>query len=321
MYSILDHVGNTPLIKLEQDKVSVNVFSKLEYFNPTGSVKDRAASYVIGKLLDIGEINQSTTIIESSSGNFGIALSTFCKHYGLPFYCVIDSNILPMNEMLIREFSTKVIKVTDPDPYGGYLVNRIKEVQRLITDLPNSYWINQYGSLQNAEAYESLAIELSEQIEKIDYVFMGVSSGGTITGVSKKMKELNPNVKIIAVDIVGSIIFGGKPQKRYIPGIGSSMVPNILKDAQIDEVVYVSEATTVKVCRQLLSEQSLFVGGSSGSVYAAIHSYFHERNYANQPNVVAIFPDRGDRYYDSIYNQSWCKEKMEMECGADVVLK
>jgi len=286
--------------------VYLNVYAKLEFYNPTGSVKDRAASYIIKKLLDKKEIDQETTLIESSSGNFGISLAAYCKKYGLKFIAVIDPCISPINEILIRSLAAKVIKVEVPDGSGGYLLNRIKKVKELVSEIDNSYWVNQYGNPYNAEAYYyTLGKEICDKLENIDYLFMGISSGGTITGVSNCVKERVPLAKVIAVDIVGSVIFGHPPKKRYIPGIGSSMVPDILKDAKIDDVVMIDEVSTIKMCHELLEKHCIFAGGSSGSVMAAIKKYFSGKKINKKINLVTIFPDRGERYTDTIYNQIW----------------
>jgi len=304
----LEKVGNTPMVQLQVPELSsVNIFAKLEFYNPTGSVKDRAASYIIKKLFEIKEIDKDTTLIESSSGNFGIALSAYCKKNDLEFIAVVDPCISPINEFLIKSFGAKVIKVNVPDCNGGYLLTRIKKVKELINEIDNSYWVNQYGNPYNAEAYyHSLGNEICDQMENIDYIFMGVSSGGTITGVSNKIKEKLPHARVIAVDIIGSVIFGYPPHKRYIPGIGSSMVPEILKKAKIDDVVMIDELSTIKMCHELLNKYYIFAGGSSGSAFAAIKKYFTGKNLNRKVNVVTVFADRGERYADTIYNEEWC---------------
>lgn len=137
---------------------------------------------------------------------------------------------------------------------------------------------------------------------------MGVSSGGTISGVSRRIKEKFPHAKIIAVDIYGSVIFGGKPHKRYIPGIGSSMVPSILSEAMIDDVVIVDEESVIQACYELLDENIIFAGGSSGSVYCAVKKYFHDKKFSRRPKVVSVFADRGERYSNTIYNDCWATE-------------
>lgn len=312
---ILENVGNTPLREFVVPELPlINLFIKLEGCNPTGSVKDRPAHFILKKELENGTINAETLIIESSSGNLGIALASYCKKFGLRFCCVIDKNISPFNETILRSLCPEVIKITEPDENGGYLLNRIRKISELKRQIKNGYWVNQYANPYNAEAhYKTLGVELCQQLKKIDYVFVGVSSGGTVTGLSRRMKEEHPETKIIAVDSWGSVIFGGAPQKRYIPGIGSSMVPSILKEAKIDEVVSVTEDAAIRACRDFKKKHSMLIGGSSGSVFAAIKKYFADKKNDDKPNIVAIFADRGERYMDTIYNDAWCMAKFNLK--------
>lgn len=306
--NVFEMVGHTPIISLKGTGLdNINLFVKLEGGNPTGSHKDRGAQYIIDKIIDEKKINKDTLILESSSGNYGIALSAYCRYKGLKFYCVIDPNISETNEMLIRKLSSIVIKVTQRDINGSYLLTRIEKIHELIQENPNSYWINQYANEYNSEAYfNTLGIEMCNEVPDIEYIFIGVSSGGTITGISRKVKEIYPNAKVIAVDIVGSVIFGGKAQKRYIPGIGSSRIPEILKLALVDEVILIDEKDVVKECNNLLLEHNLFVGGSSGAIFAAIKRYFKDKKFKRYPNVVTLFADRGDRYSNTVFNEEWC---------------
>ena len=259
--NILEMVGNTPLVRFSFDVQSckINLFAKLEYFNPTGSVKARAANYILKRLLEEGIITPNTTIVESSSGNFGVALSAYCKYRQLPFVCVVDPFLSPYNQMLMDYYGAKMVRVEKPDANGGYLISRLEKVQELLKDIDDIYWINQYGNPLNAHAYyETLGQEVYDSLEALDYAFIGVSSGGTITGLSQRLHEDYPLIQVMAVDVEGSAIFGGPSKKRVIPGIGSSIVPDILKQACIDEVVKVSEQDTVLVCMELLREHFLF---------------------------------------------------------------
>ena len=305
--NILDNVGNTPMVRINVEELPhINLYSKLEFYNPTGSVKDRAAYFILNKLLALKEINKDTTIIESSSGNFGVALSAYCRKLGLKFICVVDPCISPINDMLIRSSGALVIKVEKPDENGGYLLTRIRKVKSLLQEIENTYWVNQYANPYNAEAYTmTLAEEICESVERLDYIFLGISSGGTITGVSQRIKEKFPASKVVGVDIVGSVIFGHPPKKRYIPGIGSSMVPEILKHALIDDVVMMDEISTIKMCHELLEKYNIFAGGSSGSAYGAVKRYFTGKTFDTVKNVVTVFPDRGERYVDTVYNETW----------------
>ncbi len=325
--NILNKVGNTPVVSLPiASEPNLNVFAKLEFYNPTGSVKDRAACYILNRLLNEGSITKNTTIIESSSGNFGVALSAYAKLKGLKFICVIDKTTLPVNEMLIRQQGAEVICISEPDEYGGYLLNRLKKVKEIVKATEDIYWINQYSNPLNARAYyNSLGNEICLEAprQRLDYLFMGVSSGGTITGVSQKVKERFPESKIVAVDVEGSVIFSGKAHKRFIPGIGSSLRPSILDDAKIDDVVHVNEKETMQACRELLENHNLYAGGSSGSVFAGVKKYF-EKNQAYTPvNIMCVFADKGERYISTIYNEEWCKMVKEYNAqnvGQETVL-
>ncbi|AKF95956.1 2,3-diaminopropionate biosynthesis protein SbnA [Brevibacillus laterosporus] len=299
-----NQIGNTPLIRLEHDKL--NLFAKLEFHNLMGSVKIRPAFYILKKAIENGEINQHTTVVESSSGNFGVALASLCKRLRIKFIPIIDPNINFGYEKILRAMSYDVVKVTDRDTTGGYLISRVKKVKELCEQIEHSYWTNQYSNPNNGYAhYYGLGKELADHFDKLDYAFIGVSSGGTISGVSKRLKEKFPNIKIIAVDSEGSVIFGQKPKKRYIPGLGSSIVPQNAQDALIDEVIHVAENNTVEGCHKLFEDHAIFAGGSSGTSYYAINQYFQEKKLIEKVNVVFLCPDSGSPYVDTIYNNEW----------------
>ena len=306
--SVLDNHGNTPIVNMFlESNQNVNLYLKLEMYNPTGSVKDRAASYIIKKLLSEKVITQQTILIESSSGNFGVSLAAYSKLHNMKFICVVDPNITSRNEKMIKLYGGAIDKVLVPDAAGGYLLSRINRVMEYLQQYNDIYWINQYENILNSEAYKnSLGVEIC-QVDHIDYVFIGVSSCGTITGVSQKVKEQFPNSKIIAVDIDGSVIFGGTPKKRVIPGIGSSKIPKIIEQAIIDDVVYVNEEQTILMCHNLMHKYNLCCGGSSGSVFSAVNKYFEKMDLKKKVNVVAIMADRGECYLDQIYNTEWCR--------------
>lgn len=291
------------MIKLENPQI--NLYVKLEYHNLMNSVKARAAFYILRSAIERGEITKESTIIESSSGNFAVALATLCKFIGLKFIPVIDPNINSSYENFLRNISYDVIKVTERDFTGGFLLTRLQKVQELIKNT-SLFWTNQYNNPDNFYAhYYGIGAELARDFDKLDYVFVGVSTGGTISGISNRLKEKFPNIKIVAVDTKGSIIFGDKPKKRYIPGIGASIVPGLVQRAIIDEVVHVPELMTVKGCHELLSKHAIFAGGSSGTSYYAIQKYFQNKNLALKPNVVFLCPDNGQAYTSTVYNPEW----------------
>src|SRR3989442_308034 len=252
----------------------MDLFAKLEYVNPFGSIKDRSAYWILKRAAERREVCEETTVIESSSGNFAAALAAFTRLVGLKFIPVIDPKISSTYESFLRRMCPKVVKVQDLDDTGGYLKTRLEMVKHLCATVPNPYWPNQYGNLDAMEAhYELTAGEICADFDSLDYVFIGVSTAGTIAGVSRRLKEHYPNIRVIAVDTEGSAIFGGAPRKRHIPGIGSSIVPQLLAHAKIDDVVLIFERETVEACQELLTSHGLFVGGSSGTAFAAVKQY------------------------------------------------
>src|SRR5215510_1220279 len=214
----------TPHVRLDVE--GMNLFAKLEYVNPVGSIKDRAAYWILKRAAERGEICDGTTVIESSSGNFASALAAFTRLVGLRFIPVIDPNISSTYESFLRRMCHTVVKVEERDDTGGFLKTRLQMVRQLCATVPHSFWTNQYGNLDAMEAhYELTAAEICADFDSLDYVFLAVSTAGTIAGVSRRLKERYPKIRVIAVDSEGSVIFGGAPRKRHIPGIGSSIVP------------------------------------------------------------------------------------------------
>jgi cysteine synthase A len=284
----------------------MDVFAKLEYVNPVGSIKDRPAYWILQRAVERGDICEETTVIESSSGNFATALATFTHLLGLRFIPVIDPNISGTYESFLRRICPTVVKVEDRDDTGGYLKTRLQKVKELCATIPNAYWTNQYGNPDAMEAhYELTATEICADFDSLDYVFLGVSTAGTIAGMSRRLKEHYPDIRIIAVDTEGSVIFGGAPRKRYIPGVGSSIVPQLLSHAKIDDVVLISERETVQACRELLDTHGLFVGGSSGTAYAAVKRYAARMSASEHPTVLFLCADRGTPYLDTVFDPTW----------------
>ena len=284
----------------------IHLFAKLEYVNPVGSIKDRSAYWILKRAAERGEISDETTVIESSSGNFAAALAAFTHLVGLRFIPVIDPKISSTHESFLRRICPKVVKVEDLDDTGGFLKTRLEVVKHLCATIPNPYWTNQYGNLDAMEAhYELTAGEICAEFESLDYVFIGVSTGGTIAGVSRRLKERYPNIRVIAVDTEGSVVFGGAPRKRHIPGLGSSIVPPLLSHAEIDDVVLIPERETVQACRELLTIHGLFVGGSSGSAFAAVKRYSEKMTGPKQPTALFLCADRGTAYLDTVFDASW----------------
>lgn len=282
----------------------VNAFAKLEYMNPVGSVKDRSAYWILKRAAERGEIDADTTLIESSSGNFAIALASYAQLLGLRFVPVIDPNILPTHEAFLRRVCETVVKVDARDGTGGFLQTRLDTVHELCAGTPGGFWTNQYNNLDGLDAhYRLTGSEVCHDLPVLDYAFIGVSTGGTIAGMSRRLKEHYPGITIVAVDAAGSVIFGGPPRRRHIPGLGASIVPPLVDHAQIDEVAIVSEAEAAAGCRTLLWEHGLFVGGSTGSSFAALQRYVPR--FEGTPTALFLCADRGTAYLDTVFDARW----------------
>jgi 2,3-diaminopropionate biosynthesis protein SbnA len=302
-------LGPTPVVRLAHPRL--HLFAKLEYHSVVGSLKDRPAYYMLRDAIRCGAVRRTTTVLESSSGNTGAALAVFCRILGLTFVPIVDPNIQKHYLRLLESAGAQVVRVDQRDETGGYLRTRLAKVKELLETIGDAFWTEQYRNPSAMAAhYELTAGEIVAAFSALDYVFVGVSTAGTIAGVSRRLKEQFPAVKIVAVDAEGSVIFGRKPRHRYIPGIGSSIVPDLLRHALIDDTVHVGELDTIDGCHELLREHQILAGGSSGSSYAAIRSYpFPEPG----PTVLFLCPDRGTAYMDTVYDPAWVAWRREQE--------
>jgi N-(2-amino-2-carboxyethyl)-L-glutamate synthase len=305
--SVLACVGRTPLVVLGRQFAppGPTVIAKLELMNPSGSMKDRSAAYIVERGLADGTITAASHLIESSSGNFGIALATAARVHGLAFTCVVDPKTTPANLRILRQLGARVELVADPDDHGCYLDARIDRVAQLCRELPGSLWINQYANERSWQAhYHGTAGEILGDLDRpIDCLVVPVSTTGTILGLARRLRGAFPSLHVVAVDAAGSVIFGGPAGPRHVPGLGAGRRPELLVPGEIDEVVYVTDREAVAGCRALAASEGILAGGSSGAVVAAI-----ERLRPRLParwQVLTVLPDRGDRYLDQVYDDAW----------------
>ncbi|MBW5286687.1 2,3-diaminopropionate biosynthesis protein SbnA [Burkholderia gladioli] len=284
---------------LEQTSVHL----KLEGYSLSGSIKIKAALQMIEGLERAGRLAPGRAVIESSSGNLGLALAVVCAIKGYPFTCVSDPNISPQTARLIEAYGASLVVVKQRDENGGFLGTRIRLIRDMLERDSGLVWLNQYGNLDNIEAHRrTTGPAILRQFAAPDYVFVGAGTTGTLGGVSGYLRQHAPRTRIVAVDSVGSVTFGTPPGTRHIPGLGTSEPPEIRCHASFDELVMVPEADAVTACHAL-ARQGLLLGGSSGTVLAGIRQYAHRI----EPGacVVAISPDLGDRYVDTLYNPDW----------------
>jgi cysteine synthase A len=306
---ILSAIGNTPLVRLERIFPDINfkLYGKLEALNPGGSMKDRPAISIINHGLKTGDIHEGTVIVESSSGNMGIGLAQACSYYGLRFICVVDSKTSPQNIRLMEIYGAEIDLVTEPDPVTGELLQtRIHRVQELLNSTESSFWPNQYSNTYNSNAHHFTMEEIITALGQVDYVFCATSTCGTIRGCVEYVREHNLSTKVFAVDAVGSVIFGGTRAKRLIPGHGAAVRPNLYQPHLSDRCIYMTDLDCVIGCYRLARREAILAGGSSGAIMMAIDQV--RDSIPRDAVCVAILPDRGERYLDTIYSESWVKQ-------------
>ena len=285
-----------------------DLFLKLEGFNITGSIKIKTAMGLVEDLERRGVARpHDTVLVESSSGNLGLALSLVCAIKGYRFICVTDPNANLATIRGMELYGAEVIVVRERDPRGGYLASRFKTIDRILNSQPNAVWLNQYASLANKTVHaEQTGDEIARTFDKVDWVFVGAGTTGTLGGVSERLHQAFPKITVVAVDPVGSVTFGGAPAPRYIPGIGTSVRPPLADLANPDRVVTVDELTTVASCLSFVRDHHLLVGGSTGTVLAAVRQLAPEFRHGD--TIVAISADLGEKYLDSIYDPEWVEE-------------
>lgn len=285
-------------------------YLKLEHFNLAGSIKFKTATYLIQSLEQQGKLSAGkSTVIESSSGNLGIALSLICKTKGYSFICITDPNTSSHHSKLLHLYGAEVMCVTERDESGGFLGTRLQLIDTLLQQNPSFVWTNQYANPDNIKAhYETTAQEIANEFPHIDYLFIGAGTTGTAMGCAHYFRRFRPKTKIIAVDVEGSVTFNRPPKKRHIPGLGTSKRPPIADETMFDDVVIISEKETVHACQRLLEKTGLLLGGSTGSVISGLSKY--KKNITPDSLIVAISPDMGERYIDTVYNKSWVQERL-----------
>jgi len=329
--NILETIGNTPLIKLNKvaNELPCTVLAKVEYFNPGNSIKDRMALKMLEVAEKEGKINPGGTIIEGTSGNtgMGLALAACVKGYK----CIFTTTDKQSKEKadILKAVGAEVIicptNVEPEDPRSYYSVSK-----RLSTEIPNSWYVNQYDNLANRQAhYEQTGPEIWEQTEgKVTHLVVATGTGGTIVGTGKYLKEKNPNIKVWAIDSYGSLLkkyfeTGEQDQTEVYPyiseGFGEDFVPMNYDMQYIDEFTKVTDRDGAIVARRLAKEEGLFCGYSAGS---CLQGVFQLKGQLKPDDVVVcIFHDHGSRYVGKIYNDEWMLERgfLEVSTFKDII--
>jgi len=303
--SILETIGDTPLIKLDRTAdVAADIYGKVEYFNPGGSVKDRIALAMILKAEKQGLIDAETTIIEATAGNTGTGLALVAAIRGYKCVFVLPDKMSMDKVRLLEAYGARTIITPtnvapdDPDNYN-------EVAKRLAREIPNSFLPSQFTNMANPEThYLTTGPEIwNDTGGEIDVFVAGVGTGGTVSGVGRYLKERKPSVRVIVADPEGSILSGGDSGSWKVEGIGEDFFPETFYDEIVDEYVRVSDEESFQAARALAAAEGLLVGGSSGTAMAA--ALKHARSTGTEGTVVVMMPDTGRNYLSKMFDDDW----------------
>jgi len=315
--NILDGIGHTPLIRLNKTTrgVKSEIFAKLEYFNPMGSIKDRIARYMIEKAEKGDRIKPGDTIIDNSSGNTALGLAMVCSVKGYKVKMVVRDSLSMEKIKFLRAMNVELIMVDHnlpPDSPKSY--NNI--TPQIVQDTPGGYYFDQHNNKENSEThYHTTGPEIWDQMEgKIDYFVAGIGTGGTICGVAKYLKEKDPHIKVVAVDPVGSIFYDYFHKKKlitpspyFLEGLGDEFLIGCVDFDLIDDMIKITDQMAFRMTRELADKEAILAGGSSGAaLWGALEL---AKKIDASARIVTVFADSGTRYLSSIYNDEWLKQK------------
>ena len=313
--NILDVIGDTPIVKLNKvgNHVSSDIYVKLEYLNPGGSIKDRMGVYLCQKAVERGDLKPGGTIVESTSGNTGVGIALFAAIHG--YNCVFVMADKQSQEKIdnLKAYGAKVIvcptNVEPEDPRSYY------SVAAKLGNLPNSVFLDQYGNMDNGEShFEITGPEIYKQTNgEFDTFLASVGTGGTISGCSRYLKSKMPNLKTVGVDCEGSILMHYhktgeicEAKSYVVEGIGEDFLPDNVLFNQIDDFVMVNDKESFLMTRELLTKEGIYAGGSCGS--AVVGAIRYAESLDKPERILVILPDSGNRYASKIYNDNWMQK-------------
>jgi cystathionine beta-synthase len=327
--SIVGVIGNTPLVKLGRVARSVapSIYAKLENLNPGGSVKDRVGLYIVEQAEKRGELKPGGTIVEATSGNTGVGLAIAAALKGYKTIFVMPDKMSNEKILLLRAYGAKVVitptAVSPEDPRSYYEV-----AKRFARETPNAILANQYHNPDNPTTHELFTgPEIWDQTDgNVTDVVIGMGTGGTISGLGHYLKSKNREIRIVGVDIQGSILYeiwqnkgkipeGAYPKTYKVEGIGEDFLPTTTDIGVVDDIVRVNDRESFLWARQLVRQEGIFAGGSSGAALAGTLKY--AAKLPADRLIVVIFPDSGSRYLSKFYDNKWMRENgfMELEFG------
>jgi cysteine synthase A len=291
-----DLIGNTPIVKLNfmGVKPGINVFAKLEMYNPSGSVKDRIGKYMLRDAEEKGLLKKGGTIIEATAGNtgLGIAFAAINKGYNVIF--VVPTKFSAEKQSLMKALGAQIVNT--PRELG--MLGAVQKADEMRQEIPGSISLGQFKNMTNPLAhYETTGREIYEDLDgNIDYIVAGAGSGGTYSGILRYAKEHNPNIKGILADPVGSTMGGGEHSDYNIEGIGNDFIADTMDMSLVDKVIKINDTEAFETARLLAKNEGIIAGSSSGAAMAAVLKLASE---IDSGNIVTVFPDRGDRYFST----------------------
>lgn len=294
--SMQDLIGNTPLVRLGnmQPKSGINIFAKLELWNPSGSVKDRTGKYMIADAEKRGILKAGGTIVEATAGNTGLGIAFAALNRGYKIIFVVPTKFSAEKQALLRALGAEVVNT----PREEGMLGAVKKAEEIKAGIPDSISLEQFKNMSNPLAhYETTGREIFEALDgHIDYVVAGAGSGGTYTGILRYLKERRPDIKGILADPVGSTMGGGEHSDYNIEGIGNDFIADTMDMKLVDDVIKVTDTEAFETAVLLAKREGIFAGSSSGAAMAAVLKLSEK---IGGGNIVTIFPDRGDRYFST----------------------
>ncbi len=292
--SMQELIGRTPLVEITHMELptGVRLFAKLEFYNPSGSVKDRIGKYMIEDAEQKGLLKKGGTIVEATAGNTGLGIAFAALNRGYRIIFVVPTKFSEEKQTLMRALGAEIINT----PREGGMLGAAQKAEELRTSIPGAVSLEQFKNQANPLAhYETTGREIYEDLDgQIDYLVAGAGSGGTYTGVLKYLKEKNPDVKGILADPIGSTMGGGEHGDYNIEGIGNDFIADTMDVSLVDQVIKIDDNDAFTGARELAKKEGIFAGSSSGAALWAAKKLIAG---GAKGNVVIILPDRGDRYF------------------------
>ena len=295
--SMHDLIGNTPLVKLNNSGIrpGINLFAKLELYNPAGSVKDRVGRAMLDAAEASGKLKKGGTVVLGTAGNTGLGIAFAALGRGYKLIFVVPTKFSEEKQILMRALGAQIINT--PRELG--MMGAAEKAEEIKESITGAVTLDQFTDKSNPDVhYRTTGREIYEDLDgRIDYLVAGAGSGGTYSGVLRYLKEQNPNIRGVLADPVGSVIGGGEHKDYNIEGIGNDFIADTMDMSLVDEVIKVNDGEAAEQVKKLARSEGIFAGTSSGAAMAAAVKL--SETVPDGANIVVIFPDRGDRYFSS----------------------